>query len=171
VAGDGDVLLSDESDASPTGARVRRVTVDRDGDDQTDCVDSDDDGDGVPDAAEIAAGSDPLDPASTPEVCDGLDNDGDGLTDEGFAYPGNVGPTLRLEHAGGGSQIRFTWTDTTASDDYVVFQDTLPNGPFTTVSGTAASGTTGLTAPVPAGDIVYFLVAGRNAACGEGPKD
>ena len=57
---------------------------DTDGDGIADCVDADDDNDGVADADEIAAGSDPLNAASTPEVCDGLDNDLDGLADEGF---------------------------------------------------------------------------------------
>ncbi len=49
---------------------------------------ADDDGDGFDTAVEIALGSDPFDPTSTPEhlflplTCgDGLDNDGDGLTD------------------------------------------------------------------------------------------
>ena len=55
-----------------------------DGDAQANCVDLDDDNDGVSDVAETAAGSDPLNAASTPEVCDGADNDLDGQTDEGF---------------------------------------------------------------------------------------
>ncbi len=58
--------------------------TDTDGDGVSDCVDTDDDGDGVLDADEIAAGSDPLNAASTPEVCDGVDNDLDGAVDEGF---------------------------------------------------------------------------------------
>ena len=57
---------------------------DTDGDGIADCVDLDDDNDGVSDLDEIAAGSDPLNAASTPEVCDGLDNDLDLLVDEGF---------------------------------------------------------------------------------------
>jgi len=170
VGGDGDVYIGDMSGGGNRGL-IRRVTVDLDGDDQTNCIDSDDDNDGISDAAETAAGSDPLNPASRPEVCDGLDNDLDGQTDEGFAHAGNVGPTLRLAHAGGGSQIQITWTDTTAADDYVVYQDSLSNGSFTTVTGTAVSGTIGLTVPTPAEDVVYFRVAGRNAACGEGPKN
>ena len=58
--------------------------VDTDGDGIADCVDPDDDNDGVSDADEIAAGSDPLNAASTPEECDGVDNDLDGSIDEGF---------------------------------------------------------------------------------------
>ena len=42
-----------------------------------DACDTDDDNDGFADAAEWTAGSDPLDANSTPEVCDGIDNDGD----------------------------------------------------------------------------------------------
>ena len=60
-----------------------------DGDAQADCVDADDDNDGVSDVDEIAAGSDPLTPNSRPEVCDGADNDGDSQVDEGF--PNNDG--------------------------------------------------------------------------------
>ena len=52
--------------------------TDTDSDGIADCVDPDDDNDGFSDADEIAAGSDPLNAASTPEVCDGVDNDGDG---------------------------------------------------------------------------------------------
>ena len=59
--------------------------VDTDGDGIADCVDPDDDNDGVSDADEIAAGSDPLNAASTPEECDGVDNDLDGSIDEGFS--------------------------------------------------------------------------------------
>jgi len=58
---------------------------DTDGDEIADCVDLDDDNDGVSDVAEFAAGSDPLNAASIPEACDGLDNDLDGLIDEGFS--------------------------------------------------------------------------------------
>ena len=43
----------------------------------------DSDSDGYSDVDETAAGSDPLNAASTPEVCDGVDNDLDGQIDEG----------------------------------------------------------------------------------------
>ncbi len=62
-----------------------------DGDSQADCVDGDDDNDGFSDTVEIAAGSDPLNPASTPEVCDGLDNDLNEGIDEGFPNNDNDG--------------------------------------------------------------------------------
>ncbi|MDP2949737.1 MAG: dockerin type I domain-containing protein, partial [Chloroflexota bacterium] len=39
---------------------------------------------GYSDAYELFAGSKPANPASTPEVCDGNDNDADTLVDEGF---------------------------------------------------------------------------------------
>jgi hypothetical protein len=57
---------------------------DTNGDGQADCIDMDDDGDGIDDDAEITCGSNPLDAASTCEICDGLDNDLDGSIDEGF---------------------------------------------------------------------------------------
>ncbi len=59
--------------------------TDTDDDLQGDACDADDDNDGVSDADEIAAGSDPLNSASTPEICDGVDNDLNEGVDEGFA--------------------------------------------------------------------------------------
>ncbi|MGH9870395.1 MAG: FG-GAP repeat protein [Candidatus Polarisedimenticolia bacterium] len=88
------------------------------------------------------------------------------------APPEAVGPTLELlalPNPAAPASLKFTWTDVTGADDYVVLQDTT-NGPFTTVTGTASSGSPGLTVPLPPGSLVYFLVAGRNAVCGEGPK-
>ncbi len=55
-----------------------------DGDGQADCVDADDDNDTFSDTDEVAAGSDPLNANSTPEVCDGVDNDLNDGIDEGF---------------------------------------------------------------------------------------
>ena len=52
-----------------------------DNDGQPDCIDEDDDGDGTPDAADCA----PLDPAIHPgaaEVCDGVDNNCNGIIDD-----------------------------------------------------------------------------------------
>lgn len=53
------------------------------GDGDADCVDADDDNDGISDTAEQQAGSDPRDARSTPEICDGQDNDLDRMVDEG----------------------------------------------------------------------------------------
>lgn len=61
---------------------------DIDGDGEGDYCDGwDADSDGYINAAEIAVASDTFDPLSVPEVCDGLDNDGDTLTDEGPGDP------------------------------------------------------------------------------------
>ena len=57
---------------------------DADGDNVPDQADADDDNDGQTDADEIAGGSDPNDPDSSPEVCNGVDDNRDGSTDEGF---------------------------------------------------------------------------------------
>lgn len=57
--------------------------VDTDGDGSANCVDEDDDGDGTPDTGDCK----PLDANIHPnadEVCDGVDNNCDGETDEGF---------------------------------------------------------------------------------------
>ena len=68
--------------------------ADTDGDGLGDACDGDIDGDGYWNVQEQAMGSDTTDSASTPEVCDGLDNDGDGSTDEGydFSRPGGGPP-------------------------------------------------------------------------------
>ena len=64
--------------------RPEEQSLDTDGDGTPDALDLDDDEDGISDEEESAAGSDPLNPASTPEVCDGVDNDGNDGIDEGF---------------------------------------------------------------------------------------
>ena len=76
-------------------------------------------------------------------------------------HPDPVGATLGLSTDG--VNLTFTWTDT-AAGDYVVHEDTAPDGPFAGETGTAASGTPGLTVPLPAG-ITYYRVAGRTAGC------
>jgi hypothetical protein len=57
---------------------------DIDGDGVGDACDGDNDNDGFSDAKESQTGSDPLNATSTPDVCDGLDNDLDGSIDEGL---------------------------------------------------------------------------------------
>jgi len=82
----GEMYVSSTTVGAPNNIGIVYLVrpVDTDGDGVPDQTDPDDDGDGYSDAAEITAGSDPLDPDSTPEVCDGLDNDGDGHIDEGL---------------------------------------------------------------------------------------
>jgi plastocyanin len=55
---------------------------DTDGDTIPNSADADDDGDGYLDDDETGKGSDPFNPASTPEHADGIDNDGDTTIDE-----------------------------------------------------------------------------------------
>lgn len=78
--------IDDESDAYPLDPSE---SADSDNDGLGDNADTDDDNDTVSDTDEIAAGSDPLDPESTPEIDDGIDNDKDGDTDEGFDIDGD----------------------------------------------------------------------------------
>ena len=66
-----------------------------------------------------------------------------------------------------GGNLTFNWIDVPDAVDYVVLQDNAPDGMFGVTTGTAASGTTGLTVPAPAGT-TYFTVVGRNP-CGLGP--
>ena len=79
--GDGDGV-ADDADNCPATANSDQA--DADGDGQGNACDVDDDNDGASDADEVAAGSDPLDGNSTPEVCDGQDNDLNDGVDEGF---------------------------------------------------------------------------------------
>ena len=77
--GDG---ITDLEDNCPVTANPRQQDLGSDG--LGDDCDPDDDRDGYPDWVELARGSNPLESGSTPEACDGEDNDLDGDTDEGF---------------------------------------------------------------------------------------
>jgi len=76
---------------------------------------------------------------------------------------------LLLTPLSGGQDVLLTWDDTTNADDYLVFADTAPDGVFSTVAGSAPNGAVGLRVGL-APAIEFYLVAGRNSACGIGPK-
>lgn len=78
--------VPDANDAFPLDPNE---SIDTDGDGTGNNADTDDDGDGVSDTAETAAGSDPLNSASTPEICDGADNDLNEGIDERFTNTDN----------------------------------------------------------------------------------
>jgi hypothetical protein len=89
---DGD-LAGDACDNCP--GVYNQTQTNTDGHDKGDACDPDDDDDGWSDAQENVGGSggagagdtegsDPLDDSATPEVCDGVDNDGNEGVDEGF---------------------------------------------------------------------------------------
>jgi hypothetical protein len=65
-----------------------------------------------------------------------------------------------------GAGMYFTWTDAAGADDYVVLEDSSPEGAFSLVTGTATSGATGLTlAQMPAAPLRFYLVSGRDGGC------
>lgn len=76
---DGDTVLNDV-DNCPNDANPVQEDMDSDG--LGDVCDGDIDGDGFLNDKETFHASDPMDGASTVEVCDGLDNDGDTAVDE-----------------------------------------------------------------------------------------
>jgi hypothetical protein len=88
----------------------------------------------------------------------------------------NAGPTpgavtnLRVQRVNAGASLQLTWNNASNATDYVVYEDSAPDGDVTTQTGTSASGVTGLTIASPAGS-AFYLVAGRNAACGVGPQN
>jgi hypothetical protein len=82
--------------------------------------------------------------------------------------PGPVS-NLQLALVNGGANLQLTWDAATDADDYIIYSDAAPNGSFSTVEGTARNGN-GYRLSLPAGS-EFYLVAGRNAACGVGPKE
>ncbi len=78
-------------------------------------------------------------------------------------------PEMRVAKNEAGSQMTWTWTDVSGAVDYGVVEDSVANGSFTTVTGTAATGVTGLTAAMPSG-VKFYKVFARNS-CGSGPAD
>lgn len=78
-------------------------------------------------------------------------------------------PEMRVAKNEAGSQITWTWTDVSDAVDYGVVEDTVADGSFATITGTAATGVTGLTAAMPSG-LKFYKVFARNP-CGSGPAN
>src|SRR5207245_1077274 len=100
--------------------------------------------------------------------CDNASSTADASAADVTDLPGPVGGTLRLSQDRRAPTLSFHWTDVPAASGYVVAQDTVPSGTFTSQAGTAPDGPTGLTIATPAGPRWYFLVAGVSS-CGTGP--
>ena len=81
--------------------------------------------------------------------------------------PADVGPTLMLAKASGGTEVVYSWASTPGADEYHLLQDQIASGPFTQVTGVTA--TPSLTTPMPPGYLIFYRVVGANAVCGEGP--
>ena len=100
----------------------------------------------------------------------------DGSTEGIFAQQYTGGPCspraakitdLLIVEFNGGTELRFTWTDTVDSDDYVMFEDTQVDGLFTTMVATSPDGVTGVNIPIPSGTR-YYRMLGNNTVCGVG---
>lgn len=95
------------------------------------------------------------------------------VADSGVA-PGRVEDTLMVTKDMSG-HILLNWTDLPGGFVYRVYESasvgpTLP--PFTNLVGSSASGSTGLSVPMPASNLVYYQIAAA-ATCGtiEGPQN
>jgi hypothetical protein len=79
-----------DNDNCPDDFNPSQSDIDGDGD--GDACDGDIDGDGYWNDQELSWGSDTLDAGKTPDICDGVDNDGDTTVDEGFDLNTNGTP-------------------------------------------------------------------------------
>jgi hypothetical protein len=78
------------------------------------------------------------------------------------------GPVTNLQVSSPGLQtLVLIWDPVPDADDYIIYSDTTPGGPFDSVAGT---GTSGATIPMPAPS-EFYRVAARNQSCGLGPRD
>ena len=84
--------------------------------------------------------------------------------------PAEVGSTLVANKTGGGTELEFHWSDAPGAESFVLLSDSAPSGGFATEAGSSLSGTTGVIIEMPGDDVRFYLVAGRNAVCGVGPR-
>ena len=88
------------------------------------------------------------------------------ILDTTCAVPGPIG-YLMLARSGG--DLVATWDDVPGVTLYTVFHDPAPDTLPATPFGSATTGTTGVTRPLPPDPLLFFRVAGENA-CGLGPR-
>jgi hypothetical protein len=81
--------------------------------------------------------------------------------------PAEVG-SLEVNVAVPGSELWLSWGDVAGANDYVVYGQDDPDGPFTRPIQTASLGSVGVGVPI-ATTPTFFVVAARNA-CGVGPR-
>ena len=68
------------------------------------------------------------------------------------------------------NDIFMTWGNVGGATLYTIYRGLDPTSTFTTVVTTGPDGGTGVLVPLPTEPAGYYLVAGRNDTCGEGPK-
>ncbi len=79
-------------------------------------------------------------------------------------------PNFMLSKRNAGTQIHMVWDNVSGGDSYNIFQDLDPASTFATQVVSAPDGPTGVDIAMPTDTKVYYLVAGSNTTCGEGPK-
>jgi DNA-binding beta-propeller fold protein YncE len=79
--------------------------------------------------------------------------------------PGAV-ENVRLQKLNAGVALRLTWNASPAAEHYTTYEDPEPDGTFSTPTGSSVA--PGLVVPMP-DESLYYLVAGSNLFCGEGP--
>jgi Tol biopolymer transport system component len=159
VDSDGDGV-ADPADNCATVANPDQT--DTDGDGQGDACDDNDDNDGFSDIDEGTAGSDPLNANSTPEVCDGIDNDLNEGTDEGFLNTDNDAQANCVDPDDDNDRL-YDGVD----DDPLVAGTHFTRG---TTAGTLGASPSGVTVTVDAGTtpddvlVTYSRTGGNGAA-------
>jgi uncharacterized repeat protein (TIGR01451 family) len=83
------------------------------------------------------------------------------------AIPAAVGNSQSVSKPG--SNLVINWIDIPGAASYAVYEDIAANGAFSALTGASPGGNSGLSIPMPAGNSLFFKVAGVNG-CGTGPK-